>query len=295
MTTKRIAMPTFETPEPIAVSLELGVADVRIAASDRDDTVVEVRPTDPAKSDDVSAAERTRVEYADGRLIVKSPKGLRQYPPWGGIASIDVEIALPVGSRLDGEAGTGRLYCSGRIDELRFKTGAGEIQLDETGPLQIRTGAGDVIVERANGRAEITTGSGALQLGSVDGPAVVKNSNGDTWIGDVAGDLRVNAANGKIAVDRPRATVVAKTANGDILLGAVAQGEVVAETGFGRVDIAVLDGVSAWLELKTSFGRVNSELDAADSPGPDEQAVGIRVRTGYGDITIRRATGRRES
>ena len=28
-------MPTFDTPEPISVSLELGVGDVRIAASDR--------------------------------------------------------------------------------------------------------------------------------------------------------------------------------------------------------------------------------------------------------------------
>ena len=43
-------MPTFETPEPISVSLELGVGDVRIAASERTDTVVEVRPSDPPKN-----------------------------------------------------------------------------------------------------------------------------------------------------------------------------------------------------------------------------------------------------
>ena len=42
-------MPTFDTPEPITVTLELGVGDVRITASDRADTVVEVRPSDPAK------------------------------------------------------------------------------------------------------------------------------------------------------------------------------------------------------------------------------------------------------
>ena len=284
-------MPTFETPEPISVSLELGVGDVRIAASERSDTVVEVRPSDPTNERDVSAAEQTRVEYADGRLVVKAQKGWRQYSPWGGGESIDLEIALPAGSRLDGEAGVAPLHCSGRVDELRYKTGVGEIHLDETGPVQIRTGAGDVSVERAVGRAEITTGSGALQIGSVEGPAVVKNSNGDTWIGDVAGDLRANAANGKIAVDRPRATVVAKTANGDILLGTVAQGEVVAETGFGQVDIAVVDGVAAWLELKTGFGRVHNDLEAADRPAPGEDAVEIRARTGYGDITIRRSTG----
>jgi hypothetical protein len=39
-------MPTFDTPEPIAVTIELVVSYVRITASDRTDTVVEVRPSD---------------------------------------------------------------------------------------------------------------------------------------------------------------------------------------------------------------------------------------------------------
>ena len=155
--------------------------------------------------------------------------------------------------------------------------------------MHVRTGAGDISVERAVGRAEIKTGSGAVEIGGVDGPAVVKNSNGDTWIGEVTGELHANAANGKIAVDRPQAAVHAKTANGDILLGAVARGEIVAETGFGKVDIGVVDGVPAWLELHTSFGNVRNELDAADRPEPGEDAVEIRARTGYGDITIHRA------
>jgi Toastrack DUF4097 len=282
-------MPTYDTPEPISVSLELGVGDIRITASDRTDTVVEVRPSDAASKDDVTAAEQTRVEFADGRLSVKGPKGLRHYPPWGGYKSIEVEIALPAGSRVDGEAGAAALSCSGRLGELLYRSGGGAIRLDQTGPVQVRTGAGDISVEHVAGRAEIKTGSGAIELGGVDGPAVVKNSNGDTWIGDVTGDLRVNAANGKIAVDRPSDAAHAKTANGDVLLGAVARGEVVAETGFGKVDVGVVDGVPAWLELHTGFGNVSNELDAADRPAPGEEAVEIRARTGFGDITIRRA------
>ncbi len=282
-------MPTYDTPVPISVSLELGVGDIRIAASDSTETVVEVRPSDPASKDDVSAAEQTRVEFADGRLSVKAPKSWRQYTPRGARESIDVEIALPAGSRLEGEAGVAALSSTGRLGELHYKTGAGAIRLDQTGPVQVRTGAGDVSVERAVGPAEIATGSGAIAVGGVDGPVAVKNSNGDTWIGDVAGELRARAANGRIAVDRPQGAVFAKTANGDILLGAVARSEVVAETGFGQVDIGVLDGVPAWLELKTSFGNVRNELEAADEPAPGEEAVAIRARSGYGDITIHRS------
>jgi hypothetical protein len=54
-------MPTFDTPQPISVTVELGVGDLRIVASDRTDTMVEVRPSDPAKKADVTAAEQTRV------------------------------------------------------------------------------------------------------------------------------------------------------------------------------------------------------------------------------------------
>lgn len=59
-------MPRFETPEPISLELELMVADVRIEAGDRDVTVVEVRPTDESKRNDIGAAERTRVESKHG-------------------------------------------------------------------------------------------------------------------------------------------------------------------------------------------------------------------------------------
>ena len=94
------------------------------------------------------------------------------------------------------------LRCTGRIGGCRFKTGAGDIHLDQAGPLDLRAGAGDITVGRAAGSVEVSTGTGAVGIGSVDGTAVVKNSNGDTWIGEVTGDVRVNAANGRITIDR---------------------------------------------------------------------------------------------
>src|SRR5262249_36573208 len=179
------------TPNPITVNLELGVADVQIAASDRTDTEVVIRPSDPSKKGDVVAAEQTKVELDGGRLSIKMPKGWRQYTWWSGDESIDIELALPPGSTITGDAGVAALRATGRFDGFQFKTGAGALRIEETGELQLRSGAGDVTVERATRRAEVTTGSGAVQLGSVDGPAIVKNSNGDTPIGDGTGDLRV--------------------------------------------------------------------------------------------------------
>ncbi len=55
-----------------------------------------------------------------------------------------------------------------------------------------------------------------------------------------------------------------------------------------RSTIGVRDGVAAWLDLKTGFGNVQNDLQASGRPTQDEEAVDVRARTSYGDITIRR-------
>lgn len=283
-------MPTFHTPDPISITVELGVGDLRIDASERTDTVVEVSPSNPDKKADITAAEQTRVEYANGQLAVRVPTGWRQWTPWGGDGSVDVHIGVPTGSQLRGKAGVAALRATGRLGECNFKNGVGEIQLDQAGPLKLRNGGGDISVTRALGDTEISVGSGSLHIGEIDGSAALRNTNGDTSIGGVTGDVRVNAANGKVAVDRAGAGVTAKTANGDIRLGQVARGQILAETACGKVDIGVLDGVAAWLDLNTHAGQVRSELDAAGSPVSGEETVQVRARTALGDITVRHAT-----
>ncbi len=283
------AMQTFDTPEPIAVDLELGVGDVRIVASDRADTIVEVRPSDPAKKGDVTAAEGTRVEYVAGRLLIKAPRGWKQWAPWRGDESIDVQISLPTGSRVHGDAAMATLHASGHLGECRYHTSLGDIQVDQAGPLQLKTGGGDITVDRATDRVDVTVGFGAVRIDRIDGTAVIKNSNGDTWIGEITGDLQVNAANGRIAVDHTAATLAAKTANGDVRVRDVFRGTILAQTGRGRIEIGVRDGVAAWLDLNSRYGKVRSDLDEAREPEPGEDTVEVRARTSYGDITINRS------
>ena len=282
-------MPTFDSRGPISVNVEIGVGEIRMAASDRTDTVVEVRPADPSKKGDVKAAQQTRVDYSDGALRIKGHQSWRNYSIRGGGEAIHVIIELPAGSTVAGQAGVGTLHATGRFGDFRHKSGAGDIQIDEAAGVSLKTSAGDITVGRAGGRCDIATASGAVRLGTVDGPAVVKNSNGDTEIGDVSGDLRVAAANGKVSVDRAQSTVAVKTANGDIRLGEVVRGAVVASTAYGRIDVGVRNGVAAWLDLNTAFGKVTSDLDATDRPAGGEDVVELKARTAYGDVTIRRA------
>ena len=282
-------MTTFATPEPISINLDLGVGDVRIVASDRTDTLVEVRPSDPSKPGDVSAAEQTRVDYASGRLLISSPKSWRQWTPFGGRESVDVEIRVPAGSDLVANLGVGAVHADGRLGEVNYRTGVGDVRLDECSTLRTKTGLGDVSVAVTSRDADIKTGSGRVDLRMVGGRAVIKNSNGDTFIGEVDGDARIQSANGRIAVDRAAASLVAKTALGDIRLADVSHGSVDANTAYGQVEVGVRDGVAAWLDLHTSFGQVQNDLDDAAGPGPGQPTVEVKAHTAMGDIAIHRA------
>jgi hypothetical protein len=282
-------MPTFPTPQPIQVSLELAAGDVRLTATERDDTVVEVRPRDPSRKADVRAADQARVELTGGRLLVKTP---RQGLGWTRGGAVDVTIALPAGSRVDGHTGVGELRSEGSLGDCTLKSGAGAIHLGRTGPLKVVCGAGDISVDAADGTALVVTGSGAVRLGAVQSDVVIKNGNGTTTIGDAGGDVRVAAANGDIAIDRAGGGLVAKTANGSVRVGAVRLGDVELRTAFGSIEVGIAEGTAARLDVRTDYGAVRQELDAAaGAPPAATQTVAVKARTSHGDITIRRAAG----
>jgi DUF4097 and DUF4098 domain-containing protein YvlB len=280
-------MPTFETPEPISAAIDVAIGDVRIAASDRHDTVVDVRPTDASHEPDVHAAEQTRVEYSSTGLLVKSPRqravGLHK------LGSVDVTVEIPVGSTLHADTAAGAVRTTGRLGECRIKVSAGDIDVDEAGPVDLRTSAGGIAVARSTGHAEISSSSGRIRVREIDGSAVIKNSNGDCSVGEITGDLRVNAANGSIVVGDAGAGVTATTANGDVRIGAITRGVSSLKTGYGQIEIGIRSGTAARLDAHTGFGQVVNSMQAADSPGPAEETAEVRARTSFGDILIRRS------
>ncbi|MFY1691804.1 DUF4097 family beta strand repeat-containing protein [Plantactinospora sp. WMMB782] len=280
-------MPTFDTPAPISVTVDLTVGHVRIDADDRTETTVEVRPSDPTKELDVRAAEQTRVSYADGKLLIRTPKLRPMFS--SKVGSIDVAVTLPSGSQLHGDAASAEFAVEGRLGETRLKTALGHIQLDRTGPAQLHTSSGKVTVGAITGRAEVTTHSGAVRIGGIDGPAVIKNSNGDSVLGEVTGDLRLHVANGDIELRRALADVTAKTANGNIRIHEVVRGSVVLDAVAGELELGIRTGTAAWLDLSSTAGRVHNALDAAEGPAESDETVRVRARTVTGDIVVRRA------
>ena len=85
-------MPTFATPGPIAATVEVAGARVRVTASDRTDTVVLVEPIDETNRSHVRVADRTKVDQAVSEV---SSLG-------SGSPQVDQEagkVTIPVGER----------------------------------------------------------------------------------------------------------------------------------------------------------------------------------------------------
>ncbi|QCO99701.1 DUF4097 domain-containing protein [Arthrobacter sp. 24S4-2] len=282
-------MTTFETPQPIAVVVDVAVrADIWIVAGNRTETVVNVQPRTATRALDTRVAEQTTVDYSEGRLQVRL-RPLRRYSWFSDGGAVDITIEVPIGCSLDLKSGMGDLRCEGEFTSAELKTDMGHVSIDHCTDLRVHTGMGDVTVERVAGRAEIKTGSGKVRIREIDGTASVKNGNGSTHIVDAAGELRVSAANGDVALERAGAATTIKASNGDISIGEVARGTLTLQSAAGSLAIGVREGSAAWLDLSTKYGRVRNGLDASSGPGETDAKVEIRARSAYGDITVRRS------
>ena len=289
-----MSVSNFNTPSPIAVALDLYVADVRFAVSDRTDTIVEVRPSDPEKAADVKAAENTRVEYdeATRTLSVVTRKPRNRFVNFSSKRpeSINLLIEVPTDTDVRGEAEIGDFQSAGVLGTVQLKTDVGAMHLTQTGPANLRSGVGEISVEEISGAGEVTCGSGVVRLGAVDGTADVTNGNGKVRVGVVTGAANVKSSNGSVYVDRALSDITASASNGEVQIREVVRGKVTATSKNGAVEVGVREGSAAWLELNTSLGHVYNELDAADAPeaGEPVDKVEIHAGTKLGDVTIRR-------
>jgi len=259
---------------------------IRFIAADRLDTLVEVRPHDPKKDQDVRSAEQTEVRYASGLLTIRTPKGRRLIGPSG---AVEVTVELPTGSRLDVAGAAASVIGEGRFGEVKVKTTAGDVRLDTTGPLKLTASHASITVDRVDGTAEITSSTGHMRVGTVDGTAVLKNSHGSTTVGTVTGELRLSGAHGGIDIERAEASVTGTTTNGHLRLADVARGTVQLETSNGSIEIGIRPGTAAWLDISSNRGQVRNTLAASEAPEQTEDTVKVRARTNWGNIDVLRA------
>ncbi|MGW5365788.1 DUF4097 family beta strand repeat-containing protein [Actinopolymorpha pittospori] len=278
-------MPTFATPEPTTLRLRLRSGDVLIEASDRDSTEVEVRPSNPNRSADITAVEETLVEQHDGVIVVET----RDYDRSRSNGSVYVRVALPAGSDIDGNKASADLRATGRLGDVNLNTASGDVQLEHVGALTIQSASGDIRCQLVDGDAKAQSASGDITLPEVHGSVHLSSASGDIDLGQVEGDVRMQTASGDGTVRAVGGSVEVKTASGDMTISSFHRGQASVDAASGDITIGVARGVSAWLDVSSLSGSVRSSLEESDGPADSEDTVEIRARTLSGDISITRA------
>jgi hypothetical protein len=155
-------MPTFPTPQPISVVIGLSAGDVRIHATDRENTVVKGRPADPSRPSDVRAAEHVRVLFDRGELRVAAPRANASVVAKNAYGSVRIGEAVRESLLLESSYGTleagiapgtaAWLDLSTQHGTVRneLTTDSGPRPSDETVEVRARNSWGDILIRRSS-------------------------------------------------------------------------------------------------------------------------------------------------
>ncbi|HEX2895558.1 MAG TPA: DUF4097 family beta strand repeat-containing protein [Marmoricola sp.] len=266
---------TFETRDPVALSVELGAGDLSVEATETAESRVDV--TGPR-------ADEFTVELRGRDLTVIAPKGR-----FLGLAtdSHTVRVVVPTGSDLATKMGSAGTETTGVLGTVRIKTGSGDVEVERAdGPFVVDSGSGDIRCHEARAEIRIKSGSGDVDLGDVRGTAGISTGSGDVVVGVVHERTVIKTGSGDLELKRSEADVSLATASGDLVIGRAPRGKIAAKNVSGDVRIGIPAGTPVWTDISSLSGSLNSNLQSTGKPADGQDYVELRATTVSGDVRL---------
>ena len=150
----------------------------------------EVRVTAVLCASSQEALESLEVTLEGDRLRTDYPD---RQGRWGGrnYARIDLEVAVPRGTDVRVEDGSGSMVLSG-VGQVHVKDGSGELRVRDAAAVVVEDGSGSLQIEDVAGNVEVEDGSGSLRIRDVAG---------DVEVSDGSGSIEIEAVGGTVIVD----------------------------------------------------------------------------------------------
>jgi hypothetical protein len=281
-------MPAYESSTPIDADIDVSAGHIEVVASDRADTIVEVIPTNPGRSGDVTLARQATVTFENNRLRVSVPPRLKLLGPNG---TVDVRIELPTGSRAEIQTGFGSVRLRGQLGTTRIVAKYGKVSADHVGDLALVSPHGEVDIAEVDGGLDVTAGHGHVRIGRIAGAARLRGGHGTLTLGTTEREVDV-ATSGALTIERALGDVTARSAHGAIRVLEAEGGILRLENGYAEVEVGVPTGVAAWVDAASVHGVIRNELTPdPEAPGAD-RTVELHLRANWADVLIRRAVRR---
>jgi DUF4097 and DUF4098 domain-containing protein YvlB len=224
---------SFVVEPDVRVDIELPSGQIELRAIDAQE--LRVRASGPLEID---------LAPSGGRVSIRAPSP--GWPPFGGGASVDLEVELPRSSRITARTGNGRIEAEGVEGELVLHSANGGIE-----------------VEGAPPEAYLETMNAAIKFEGGPSEVVARTLNGEIQLEGVTGAVEASTLNGRIRVEGEaieRAEL--RTMSGGIeLASSLAKGaRVEARTYSGQVRLRLPDDSSARIDVQSFSGGLQSDF-----------------------------------
>ena len=212
-----------------------------------------------------------------------------------------LRVMIPTGKQASIYIGVGEIQASNVDGDIVLDSGSGNITAEGMkGKLSVDTGSGNVVITGAAGTSlSIDTGSGDVQItGATSTDVLVDTGSGNVTGSDIsASDLSVDTGSGNIRLIGVRASRLSMdTGSGDVEISLLSDADDISvDTGSGSVTIAVPSSFGSTVDLSTSSGDVETDIDIQVTRRGRQSLTGrigdgqgrLTVETGSGDVTIR--------
>lgn len=187
-------------------------------------------------------------------------------------------LQAPPATRLDLRSVSGDVVTREMIGPQRLRTTSGDCTIGgDSGPVDVETVSGDARVRGAR-RARVRTtsgdvaaaGTGPLDARTVSGDIDVEGPADSLWLSTTSGDVTVEAAprgisagttSGAIEVQEAGGAVSLRSTSGSVTVNfAPALGSASVSSSSGDVELGLLPGLDASLDLATSSGDIACDV-----------------------------------
>lgn len=214
---------TFDLPIAAMLRVQSRSGRVHVIAEARDDVSVET--------------DRPDAVYAeDARLLtVRS----------GRSGTKQITVRCPIDTDVEVGTQSGGVRLEGKLGAARVSTITGNIEVQETDEIDLRSMSGTISLGLCHGRCRVTNVSGSVTGEATDG-------------------LQAQTVSGSIKIDRVLGEVRARTVSGSVEFQGSGAAPIVVKTVSGKVRISLPEGTEPQTVFKT-HGSVRCDL----TPGGD--------------------------
>ena len=162
----------------------------------------------------------------------------------------------------------------------------------------VRTGDGNIVVERLDGRLELRTSDGSIRAIETSGEILAESGDGSITLEEVSGRVEARTAEGTLRITGTPSGLRARSGDGSVMIrlrrGTAMREDWMVATDDGTVTVELPDDFHADIEAEPGpDGRTRSEFTLVNSTGGTRTDRVLRGRLGEGGhrLTLRTSDG----